>query len=164
MTYRTNFNSLSGSGISREILDLREKKLESMEILFSIAKRFMIDRLEKRDVALNSKFLIKLNFDLLYNFFAITLLLLHFHWQKLFSILSKGLLLKKMVEKRSTFLNSSPSLFLIRWILSLSIARWLQGMDWQLSRERTSPRTNFPRGNVHLDFKLPSVSTPVKPG
>lgn len=51
MTYRTNFNSLSGSGISREILDLREKKLESMEILFSIAKRFMIDRLEKRDVA-----------------------------------------------------------------------------------------------------------------
>lgn len=51
MTYRTNFNSLSDSGISREILDLREKKLESMEILFSIAKRFMIDRLEKRDVA-----------------------------------------------------------------------------------------------------------------
>lgn len=70
MTYRTNFNSLSGSGISREILDLREKKLESMEILFSIAKRFMIDRLEKRDVVLNSKFLIKLNFDLLYQLFC----------------------------------------------------------------------------------------------
>lgn len=58
MTYQTNFNSLSGSSISREILDLKKIGINgNMNFFYSetIYTRIIRDKLDKKECEISNK-------------------------------------------------------------------------------------------------------------
>lgn len=58
MTYQTNFNSLSGSSISREILDLKKIGINgNMNFFYSetIYVRIIKDKLDKKECEISNK-------------------------------------------------------------------------------------------------------------